>query len=78
MNPGRKFWSCENQTCNLTFEWIEDEVPERARRIISGLINAKSKLELQLEKSKKNEKCLWTVVIVLLLIIMFKNQCGLC
>ena len=56
MNLERKFWSCENQSCNLTFEWIEDEVPERSRRIISGLLNAKANLELQVEKSKKKRE----------------------
>ena len=78
MNLGRKFWSCENQSCNLTFEWIEDEVPERSRRIISGLLNAKANLELQVEKSKKKEKRLWVVVIVLVLVMIFKDKSGLC
>ena len=77
-NPGRKFWSCDNQSCNRTFEWIEEEVHERARRTIAGLLTSKCRLKIELERSKKSEKRLWLAVIFLILIIIFRNQCGLC
>ena len=78
LNPGRKFWSCDNQSCNRTFEWVEDDIPERARRIISGLLTSRSRLELVLKKIKKKEKYLWVCVIVLAIVIIFKKESGLC
>ena len=68
LNPGRSFWACEDRLCNRSFEWAENPLSEKARRIVVGLLNSKSKLEMQLQSSKEREKRLWVVVILLVII----------
>ena len=34
LNPGRSFWACEDRLCNRSFEWAENPLSEKARRIV--------------------------------------------
>ena len=74
LNPGRTFWSCEDVSCNRSFQWAENQICEKGRRIISSLLNTKSRLEIELKNSKKREKRLWVVLILLVIIIIFKSR----
>ena len=70
-NPGRRFWSCRDPTCNRSFEWVEGPLCARSSRIISGILKNKSELEVELQRCKKRERIMRVVVIVLVIVIIF-------
>ncbi|KAJ1687008.1 hypothetical protein LUZ63_018398 [Rhynchospora breviuscula] len=58
-NPGRRFFGCrfygKPGACRF-FRWYDEEIPERSKEVINGLLRRLNKLEREKEamESKKN------------------------
>ncbi|KAK6121613.1 hypothetical protein DH2020_044640 [Rehmannia glutinosa] len=66
-NPGRKFWSCpkfgQDGYCGH-FKWAEEELCQRAKQIIPGLLAKINKLQQQIEESQTKEEQLKTEIMM--------------
>lgn len=75
-NAGRRFITCSNRRCNLSFRWLDEPLCGRAKIIIPGLLRRvnrleaeKTELELKAQTSKgKNGAfcCTWPMIFLLL------------
>ncbi|KAL8206225.1 hypothetical protein R6Q57_009776 [Mikania cordata] len=58
-NPGRRFFSCQEQGCNTGFiGWFDPPMSDRSIDIIPGLLKSKNDLHIQLKTSVAESKSL--------------------